>query len=105
MLNLTYHDDKEQSYCDICEQEKDPSHWYYSCSICDSSAHLKCVFGEFSFLKDGSIVPFYYYKHNHDLKFFRKVEGYFECFYCGKLCQEEILKCEKSACNYVIHCK
>ncbi|MBA0778554.1 hypothetical protein Gotri_006405, partial [Gossypium trilobum] len=27
MLNLTYHDDKEQSYCDICEQERDPSLW------------------------------------------------------------------------------
>ncbi|TYI78477.1 hypothetical protein E1A91_D06G215000v1 [Gossypium mustelinum] len=96
MLNLTCHDDKEQSYCDICEQERDPSLWYYSCSICDTSAHLKCVLGEFSFLKDGSIVPFYYYKHNRDLKFFRKVEGYPECSYCGKLCQEEILKCEKS---------
>ncbi|XP_016747524.2 uncharacterized protein [Gossypium hirsutum] len=47
MLNLTYHDDKEQSYCDICEQERDPSRWYYSCSICDTSAHLKCVLGKF----------------------------------------------------------
>ncbi|TYH67934.1 hypothetical protein ES332_D06G223900v1 [Gossypium tomentosum] len=34
---------------------------------------------------------------------FRKVEGYPECSYCGKLCQEEILKCEKSTCNYIIH--
>ncbi|MBA0868023.1 hypothetical protein Goshw_007665, partial [Gossypium schwendimanii] len=76
MLNLTYQDDKEQSYCDICEQERDPSLWYYYCSICDTSAHLKCILGEFSFLKDGSIVPFYYYKNNRDLKFFRKVDGY-----------------------------
>ncbi|PPR88313.1 hypothetical protein GOBAR_AA32372 [Gossypium barbadense] len=68
MLNLTYHDDKEQSYCDICEQERDPSRWY-----------------------------------NHDLKFYRKAEGYLECSFCGKLCQEEILKCEKPACNYIIH--
>ncbi|MFQ6644140.1 hypothetical protein Gotur_017557 [Gossypium turneri] len=60
MLNRTYHEDKEQSYCDICEQERNPSLCYYSCSICDTSAHLKCVLGEFSFLKDGSIVPFYY---------------------------------------------
>ncbi|KAK8350346.1 hypothetical protein V6Z11_A06G204900 [Gossypium hirsutum] len=89
MLNLTYHDDKEQSYCDICEQERDPSRWYYSCSICDTSAHLK--------------LPSYYYRHNHDLKFYRKAEGYLECSFCGKLCQEEILKCEKPACNYIIH--
>ncbi|KAK8350324.1 hypothetical protein V6Z12_A06G201400 [Gossypium hirsutum] len=51
MLNLTYHDDKEQSYCDICERERDPR------------------------------------------------------LYCGKLCQEEILKCEESTCDYIIHCK
>ncbi|KAK8293773.1 hypothetical protein V6Z11_D06G211800 [Gossypium hirsutum] len=104
-LKLTYHDDKEQSYCDICEQYRDPSLWYYSCSICDTSAHLKCVLGKFSFLKDGSIVPYYSYKHYHALKFFRKVEGYPECSYCGKLCREEILKCEKSTCNYIVHNK
>ncbi|MFQ6644095.1 hypothetical protein Gotur_017717 [Gossypium turneri] len=106
-LKLTYHDDKEQSYCDICEQYKDPSLWYYSCSICDTSAHPECVLGQFPFLKDGSIMPSYFYRnhHHHDLKFFRKVEGFPECSRCGKFCQEEILKCEKSTCNYIVHCK
>ncbi|XP_052488198.1 uncharacterized protein LOC105772128 [Gossypium raimondii] len=103
-LKLTYHDDKEQSYCDICEKYRDPSLWHYSCSICDTSAHIKCVLGHFPFLKDG-VTFIYYHKHHHDLKFFRKVKGYPECSYCGKLCQEEILKCEKSTCNYIIHNK
>ncbi|XP_052886008.1 uncharacterized protein LOC108484974 isoform X2 [Gossypium arboreum] len=61
MLNLTYHDDKEQSYCDICERERDPRLW--------------------------------------------KDKGYPKCSSCGKLCQEEILKCEESTCDYIIHCK
>ncbi|MFQ6666688.1 hypothetical protein Gotur_032960 [Gossypium turneri] len=106
-LKLTYHDDKEQSYCDICEQYRDPSLWYYSCSICDTSAHPECVLGQFPFLKDGSIIPSYFYRkhHHHDLKFFRKVKGYPECSRCGKFCQEEILKCEKPACNYIVHSK
>ncbi|KAK8350349.1 hypothetical protein V6Z12_A06G203000 [Gossypium hirsutum] len=80
MLNRTYHDDKEESYCDICEQERDPSLY---------------------------TVPYYYYyfRHNHALKFFRKVEGYPECSHCGKLCQEEILECEESTRNCIIHCK
>ncbi|MFQ6644147.1 hypothetical protein Gotur_017556 [Gossypium turneri] len=56
-LKLTYHDDKEQSYCDICEQYRDPSLWYYSCSICDTSAHIKCVLGQFPFIKDGVTFP------------------------------------------------
>ncbi|TYI78460.1 hypothetical protein E1A91_D06G213500v1 [Gossypium mustelinum] len=103
-LKLTYHDDKEQSYCDICEKYRDPSLWLYSCSICDTSAHIKCVLGHFPFLKDG-VTFIYYHKHHHDLKFFIKVKGYPECSYCGKLCQEEILKCEKSTCNYIIHNK
>ncbi|TYI78482.1 hypothetical protein E1A91_D06G215400v1 [Gossypium mustelinum] len=103
-LKLTYHDDNEQSYCDICEKYRDPSLWHYSCSICDTSAHIKCVLGHFPFLKDG-VTFIYYHKHHHDLKFFRKVKGYPECSYCGKLCQEEILKCEKSTCNYIIHNK
>ncbi|KAK8293776.1 hypothetical protein V6Z12_D06G211700, partial [Gossypium hirsutum] len=99
-LTLTYHDDKEQSYCDISEQYRDPSLWYYSCSICDTSAHIECVLGQLPFLKDGVTFPSrYYHNHHHDLKFFRKVEGYPECSYCGKLCQEEILKCETSTCN------
>ncbi|KAG8490311.1 hypothetical protein CXB51_016089 [Gossypium anomalum] len=105
MLNLTYHDDREQSYFDICEQERDPRLWYYSCSNCDTSAHTECVLGQFPFLKDGSKFSYYNHKHQHDLKFFRKAEGYPECSYCGKLCQEEILKCKKSTCNYIVHCK
>ncbi|TYI24008.1 hypothetical protein ES332_A06G204000v1 [Gossypium tomentosum] len=105
MLNLTYHDDREQSYCDICEQERDPRLWYYSCSNCDTSAHTECVLGQFPFLKDGSTFSHYDHKHRHDLEFFRKAEGYPRCSYCGKLCQEEILKCKKSTCNYIVHCK
>ncbi|KAG4196469.1 hypothetical protein ERO13_A06G171300v2 [Gossypium hirsutum] len=105
MLKLTYHDDKEKSYCDICEQERDPSLWYYSCSICDTSAHPKCVLGQFPFLNDGITWDDVDHPHTHDLNFFRKAKGYPECFRCGKLCQEEILKCGESTCNYIIHCK
>ncbi|XP_052488057.1 uncharacterized protein LOC105772127 [Gossypium raimondii] len=106
-LKLTYRDDKEKSYCDICEQDRDPGLWYYSCSTCDTSAHIEYVLGQFPFLKDGSIMAYHIYNHNylHDLKFFRKVEGFPECSRCGKFCQEEILKCEKFACNYIVHYK
>ncbi|XP_017644338.1 uncharacterized protein LOC108484976 [Gossypium arboreum] len=104
-LKLTYDDDKEQIYCDICERQRDPSLWYYSCSICDTSAHPECVLRQFPFVNDGVTFPSYYHNHHHDLKFFRKVEGYLECFHCGKLCQEEILKCEESTCDNIIHCE
>ncbi|KAK5826589.1 hypothetical protein PVK06_021515 [Gossypium arboreum] len=105
MLKLTYDDDKEQSYCDICERKRDPRLWYYSCSMCDTTAHPKCVLGKFPFVKDGVTFPSYKHNHRHELKFFRKAKGYPECSRCGKLFQEEILKCKKSTCNYIIHCK
>ncbi|XP_012449530.1 uncharacterized protein LOC105772667 isoform X2 [Gossypium raimondii] len=48
-LKLTYHDDKEQSYCDICEQYRDPSFWkvegFPECSPCGKFCQeeiLKC---------------------------------------------------------------
>ncbi|XP_012448899.2 uncharacterized protein LOC105772121 [Gossypium raimondii] len=104
-LKLTYRDDKEQSYCDICEQYRDPSLLYYSCSICDTSAHRSCVLGNFPFYKDESTLPNYEHTHDHDLQFFRKVEGFPECSECGKFCQEEILKCKESTCDYILHCE
>ncbi|KAL1166499.1 hypothetical protein V6Z11_A06G200400 [Gossypium hirsutum] len=103
MLNLTYDDDKEQCYCNICEQERDPNFWYYSCSICNTSAHPKCVLGEFPFLKDGMKWPYVDHPHHHDLKFFRNVESYSKCSDCSKLCPEEVIKCEKPTCNYITH--
>ncbi|XP_039016470.1 uncharacterized protein LOC120147084 [Hibiscus syriacus] len=105
MLYLTYHNDNDypnHRYCDICEGERDPSLWYYHCSICDTSAHPDCVLGNRPFVKNGATM-WYYGRHDHELGFFRKATGYPECSDCGKLCQEEILKCAQPACNYIAH--
>ncbi|XVF83024.1 hypothetical protein PTKIN_Ptkin16aG0099300 [Pterospermum kingtungense] len=69
-------DDVEQHYCDICEEKRDPTHWYYHCSTCDTSAHSECVLGKFPFIKDGNIWPSYNHPHYHKLTFVRKVDGY-----------------------------
>ncbi|EOY18281.1 Cysteine/Histidine-rich C1 domain family protein, putative [Theobroma cacao] len=53
-LTLIYHEDNDYSeyhYCDICEEIRNPNIWFYHCTICDNSAHLKCVLGEYSFIK------------------------------------------------------
>ncbi|KAL4366686.1 hypothetical protein GQ457_05G032600 [Hibiscus cannabinus] len=109
MLNLTYRDDNDYSkhrYCDICEGKRDPSLWYYSCSICDTSAHPDCVLGRHPSLKDG-IKFSSWHIHGNDLLFFRKAEGYSvsDCSRCGKSCREEFFKCVEPTCNYIIHCK
>ncbi|MBA0797426.1 hypothetical protein Gohar_008129 [Gossypium harknessii] len=58
LLSLTDHDDNSYSkshHCDICEESRDPNSWFYHCATCDTSAHVDCVLGKYSFLKLGSI--------------------------------------------------
>ncbi|MBA0627278.1 hypothetical protein Godav_004808, partial [Gossypium davidsonii] len=102
-VGMVHSDVEKQWYYDICEQERDPNFWYYSCSICGTSTHPKCVFGNIPFLKDGMKWPYVDHPHRRDLKFFRNVEGYSKCTDCGKLCPEDVIKCEKSTCNYITH--
>ena len=96
---------KEQYTCVICEKERDPSLWYYYCSICDNSANTKCVFGEYLFVQDGSTWPYDEHNHSHDLKFYGKTEGYPDYSVCGRLCLGESFKCAESTCNKIVHLK
>ncbi|MBA0818132.1 hypothetical protein Gohar_000054 [Gossypium harknessii] len=59
LLSLMDHDDNSYSkshHCDICENSRDPNHWFYHCATCDTSAHVGCVLGRnYPFLKLGNI--------------------------------------------------
>ncbi|WRX11694.1 DC1 - like 2 [Theobroma cacao] len=101
---LTYRDDNDYSeshYCDICEEERNPNHWFYYCAICDTSAHPHCIIGEYPFIKLGSI----YTKedHPHPLTFVQMVYYYPECHACGELCLDLALECKTIGCNYIVH--
>ncbi|PPD68444.1 hypothetical protein GOBAR_DD34684 [Gossypium barbadense] len=106
LLALTYHDINDYSkhhYCDICERERDPKRWFYHCTTCDTSAHVKCVLGEYPFIKTGSI-----YKegdHLHPLTFVKKIKHYPACTKCGEPCEELALECAEAECNYLVHWK
>ncbi|KAK9989867.1 hypothetical protein SO802_030106 [Lithocarpus litseifolius] len=47
-FNLCYtaEDDSGEYYCDICEDERDPKHWFYYCADCSYPAHTTCILGE-----------------------------------------------------------
>ncbi|KAE8654402.1 hypothetical protein F3Y22_tig00117048pilonHSYRG00194 [Hibiscus syriacus] len=66
-LTLTYSDDSSpsQHYCDLCENERNPDDWFYSCADCDNSLHSICALGEPEFFKIGSKVK--YANHSHPL--------------------------------------
>ncbi|KAB2010532.1 hypothetical protein ES319_D10G244800v1, partial [Gossypium barbadense] len=104
-FKLTYHEDddnySEGHYCDICEEKRNPKHWFYHCSACNTSAHPKCVLKEYPLIKPGTI-----YKeevHPHHLTLAKRVEFYPKCYYCGKHCLDLSLQCKKAGCSYIIH--
>ncbi|OMO93960.1 Zinc finger, PHD-type [Corchorus olitorius] len=108
LLTLTYHDDNTYSlthFCDICEQDRDPSLWFYHCAICDISAHLNCVLGKgrYPFMKPGKIYKESDQLHPHPLIFVKKIHYYPECFKCGDSCQNLALECVNSECSYIVH--
>ncbi|AAF27003.1 hypothetical protein [Arabidopsis thaliana] len=41
-------------WCDICEEETDPSVWFYGCDDCVSTLHIKCVLGDMYHFKPGN---------------------------------------------------
>uniref|UniRef100_A0A2N9EUY7 Phorbol-ester/DAG-type domain-containing protein n=1 Tax=Fagus sylvatica TaxID=28930 RepID=A0A2N9EUY7_FAGSY len=45
-LCSTAEDDSGEYYCDICEEERDPKHWFYYCADCSYPAHPKCILEE-----------------------------------------------------------
>nr|KJB78571.1 hypothetical protein B456_013G007400 [Gossypium raimondii] len=106
ILTLTYDKITDYAiyhYCDICEKERDPKHWFYHCETCDISVHVDCVLGEYSFIKLGS--TYNEGNHEHPLTFVKKIHYYPECVECGKLCEDLSLECAEPGCNYIAHCK
>uniref|UniRef100_A0A2N9HMM1 Zinc finger PHD-type domain-containing protein n=1 Tax=Fagus sylvatica TaxID=28930 RepID=A0A2N9HMM1_FAGSY len=45
-LCYTAEDDSGEYYCDICEEERNPKHWFYYCADCSYPAHPECILGE-----------------------------------------------------------
>ncbi|XVF83465.1 hypothetical protein PTKIN_Ptkin16aG0488400 [Pterospermum kingtungense] len=100
---LTYHDNNNYSkshYCDICEEKRNPNHWFYHCEICDNSAHPDCALGKYSFIKPGSICKLE--DHPHPLTFVQQVHYYPECLICGNHCLDLALECT-IGCSYIVH--
>ncbi|GKV48493.1 hypothetical protein SLEP1_g55303 [Rubroshorea leprosula] len=103
-LALTYCDDAHDSYqcfCDICEQPRDPTKWFYYCATCDYSCHPRCALGKYPFVKLGS--PAKLATHEHPLIFMKDNLRYHKCSKCGKSCRDAFCKCVESECNYVVH--
>ena len=105
-LTLAYQDHNDyplQHYCYICEERRDPKHWFYHCEVCDTSVHPKCVLGKYPFVKLGNNCT--YKKHQHPLTVVQKIYYYPQCVHCGQPCQDLSLECVEHGCNYIVHWK
>ncbi|XVF65533.1 hypothetical protein PTKIN_Ptkin09bG0256800 [Pterospermum kingtungense] len=106
LLALTYHDAysySECDYCDICEEKRDPNHWFYHCATCDTSAHIKCVLGRYPYLKLGGIYEINKV-HPHPLTYVKKIYYYPDCDKCGEPCQDFALECGSLDANILCIC-
>ncbi|KAH1096260.1 hypothetical protein J1N35_013181 [Gossypium stocksii] len=102
-LTLTYYDDSEpsQHYCDLCEKERKPNHWFYYCADCDNSLHLNCAIGDLPYMKLGN--KFKYYRHKHPLTVVKNIWNCPPCKGCREVCNGWALECEESECNFTVH--
>ncbi|XVE91937.1 hypothetical protein REPUB_Repub01dG0054100 [Reevesia pubescens] len=104
LLTLTSHDSNTYSkyhFCDLCEEDRNPSHWFYHCAICDTSAHSKCVLGRYPSIKLGK--SFQIEEHPHRLTFVKKMYYYPKCFECGDPCQDLAVECAEFGCEFIAH--
>jgi hypothetical protein len=97
-LRYTVEDDSGEYYCDICEEERNPKHWFYYCEKCSYPAHPKCIFGDFRNIKFGIYTSDV---HQHPLTLVRKTKDQSPCDKCGYPCN--VLAYECATCNINIH--
>ncbi|BFG38246.1 hypothetical protein CerSpe_245200 [Prunus speciosa] len=110
-LELAYHsveNELGEYYCDICEGERDPTHWFYKSKHCDFVCHPHCILGRHPQVKLGSSCKLD--AHPHTVTFvdkrksvipFDKRERILPCHGCGKPCEGLGFEC--SVCNKDYH--
>ena len=92
-------DDSDKYYCDICEEERDPKHWFYYCVNCSYPAHPKCILGKHPKCKFG--VSHTFDSHPHPLTFIVETKDHPQCNRCNGSCVELIYQC--APCNFNMH--
>uniref|UniRef100_A0A2N9J3C2 Phorbol-ester/DAG-type domain-containing protein n=1 Tax=Fagus sylvatica TaxID=28930 RepID=A0A2N9J3C2_FAGSY len=100
-LYCTPEDDSGEYYCDICEEERDPKHWFYYCEDCNYPAHLQCILGKYPDCRFGDTYKFTW--HPHRVTLIKEMKDPPRCDECHQPCEELIFQCTQ--CNFNIHGK
>jgi hypothetical protein len=101
-LSLTYtaENDYEECYCLICEEKRNPNHWFYYCEKCDFVAHPRCIVGRHPYIKYGR--NFTWKVHQHPLNFVRRTKNSHPCDSCSEVFDEDVaINCTQ--CKSIVH--
>ncbi|XP_020423482.1 uncharacterized protein LOC18770209 [Prunus persica] len=106
-LELAHHAVKNELgeyYCDICEGERDPTHWFYKSKHCDFECHPHCIQGGHPQVMLGSSYKLDAHPHivtcvdkRKSVIPFDKRERILPCHGCGEPCERLVFEC--SVCN------
>ncbi|CAL2272618.1 unnamed protein product [Prunus armeniaca] len=112
-LKLAYHsveNELGEYYCDICEGERDPTHWFYKSKHCDFECHPHCILGRHPQVKLGSSYKLDAHPHvvtyvdkRRSVIPLDKRERILPCNGCGEPCEGLVFEC--SVCNKDYHRK
>jgi hypothetical protein len=99
-LTSTAENDYGEYYCLICEEERNPNHWFYYCEECNFAAHPQCVVGRHPYIKYGR--DFTWKNHQHPLNFVRRTKDSRPCDSCGESFDEDVaINCTQ--CKSIVH--
>ena len=101
-LCYSVEDDSNEYYCDICEEKRDPRHWFYCCAYCSFPAHPQCILGESLNYKFG--VAYKFDRHQHPLTFIEETKDHPPCSKCDDPCKELIYQCTQCKVNFHTWC-
>ncbi|KAG2685364.1 hypothetical protein I3760_10G122100 [Carya illinoinensis] len=80
-LCYTVEDESDEYYCDICEEKRNPKHWFYYCADLSFPAHPKCILGDFPYMKFGKTYSLDI--HPHPLTCVQRTKGHTPCDRCN----------------------
>ncbi|KAG7968487.1 hypothetical protein I3843_08G157800 [Carya illinoinensis] len=99
ILSYTVEDHNSAGYyCDICEKERDPKHWFYYCEDLQFAAHPRCILGDLPRIKFGRTYT--YDVHEHPLTFVERTKYHPNCRACGHSEDPLIYVCDK--CDHFV---
>lgn len=82
-------------YCVICEEERDPTNWFYYCANCNFAAQPHCILGNYPYINFG--IAYAYENHQHPITFVEKTKFSSPCDACGNGFKDIALECTQCA--------